>query len=147
MINVESMNARLRHLQERIERLKALRSASRDAFFRDTTTRDAVERNFQVAIECCLDIAKHVILARKLQRPDAVRDVFKTLEQAKLLPADFAQVMTDFAGMRNLLVHHYMTVDPEKLYTSLQNDLPYLERFTEITVAFIEAEQNESNET
>src|SRR3990172_624177 len=97
MINAESMNTRLRHLRSRIERHQTLKSISRETFFADMDARDAVERNSQIAVECCLDIAKHIIVARSLQRPDELREVFHVLAQAKLLPEDLSQTMKDFS--------------------------------------------------
>ena len=140
MINVESMSSRLRHLRERIERLKSRQSVAREDFYTKSDERDVVERNFQIAIECCLDIAKHIVVGRELQRPQELREVFLVLGQADLISKEFAETMAAFAGLRNILVHHYMVVEPEKLYSHLQNDIPYLERFAQFAAAVIESE-------
>ena len=145
MLNVESMNARLQHLRERIERLKSRQSVAQEEFYASLDERDVVERNFQVAIECCLDIAKHIVVGRELQRPKELREVFHALAHANLLPKEFADIMTSFASLRNILVHHYMAVEPEKLYTHLQNDIPYLARFAEFTAAVIEREMTQKD--
>lgn len=140
MINVESMKERVLHLQERIKRLKELQPAPREKFFAGTLIRDAVERNFQVAIECCLDIAKHIVVVLEIERPNELRDVFHALGKANFITPEFAETMSQFGKMRNLLVHHYTTVDPVQMYEYLQNDIPHLEKFASIVLAFIESE-------
>jgi len=135
------MKERVLHLQERIKRLKQLQPTPREKFLSaDSLVRDAVERNFQVAIECCLDIAKHVVVVREIERPNELREVFQALSKANFISADFAETMSKFGGMRNLLVHHYTTVDPVLMYQYLQEDIPHLEKFASIVLAFLDSE-------
>lgn len=81
MLNGESITERVQHLLGRIEALRGFRELSREAYLRDTTVQAAVERHFQVAIECCLDIAKHIIVGRSLQPPTELRQVFQYLRE------------------------------------------------------------------
>jgi uncharacterized protein YutE (UPF0331/DUF86 family) len=133
------MKARVQHLRERLAALHSLAQNSREAYLRDANLQAAAERHFQVAIECCLDIAKYAILARGLQAPEQVRDVFKTLSQAELLPEDFAKTLTALAALRNRLVHVYLTIEPDKMYAYLQDDLVHFERFIGLAASLIEA--------
>ena len=134
------MRERVRYLQERIERLKRLQQCSLEEYLRDETLRDAVERNFQVAIECCTDIASRIIAERGLQPPDKRRAVFQSLAQEGLLSWDYAGVMADLVSLRNRLVHLYLTVDPVKMYQYLQEDVTYLETFLAFAVGYLERE-------
>jgi uncharacterized protein YutE (UPF0331/DUF86 family) len=129
MLNSESITARVRHLQERIKFLKRYGALDESTYLADRTTQVAAERDFQVAIECCLDIAKHIIVGRELQLPGELRQVFSVLAQANLLPTDLAEAMAEMTKLRNRLVHWYMTIEPDKIYTYLQSDVPVLERF------------------
>ncbi len=129
MLNGESITERVRHLQERIKFLKQAKAFSRDAYLTDRTVQTAVERDFQVAIECCLDIAKHIIAGQQFQPPTELKQIFQALAQAGLLESEFAEAMTEFAKLRNRLVHWYMTIEPDKMYAYLQQDIPTLERF------------------
>jgi len=97
-----------------------------------------VERNFQVAIECCADVAGQVLAELCLPRPDRRRDIFQVLTQNGLLPRDFADVMSKMVSLRNRLVHVYMTIDPVEMYRYLQEDIAHLETFEAIALAWIE---------
>jgi uncharacterized protein YutE (UPF0331/DUF86 family) len=73
------------------------------------------ERLFQVAIECCTDIASHLLAAYGLQRPAERKGVFTVLSQAGYLDRDFGERMVEMVGLRNRLVHLYWDVDPERM--------------------------------
>ncbi len=113
MSNAERMKKHVEHLHERIKRLKRLRRLSFQEYVEDDLQRDVVERNFQVAIECCADVAGQVLAELRLPRPDRRRDIFQVLTQNGLLPRDFADVMSKMISLRNRLVHVYMTIDKE----------------------------------
>lgn len=131
----------MRHLRERIERLKSLKQCTFEEYLADDKLRDAVERNFQVAIECCTDIAGHLVAKRRLRQPADRKEVFQVLAQAGLLEKSYADVMTKAVGLRNLLVHFYMTVEPDKMYEYLQNDIPYFEQFEAYALGVLDEEQ------
>jgi uncharacterized protein YutE (UPF0331/DUF86 family) len=75
----------LERLDESIRRLKERQAISLAAYRTDWETQDVVERNFQVAIECCTDIASHLLVSYGLQRPSTRKDVFRILADAGYL--------------------------------------------------------------
>ena len=125
-------------MRERIKRLNRLHQLSYQEYISDDLKRDAVDRNFQVAIESCTDIASHVLAERRLPRPESRREVFQILAQANLLPQDFADVMSEMVSLRNRLVHVYLTIDPAKMYQYLQEDIPHFEIFEAVALGWIE---------
>jgi uncharacterized protein YutE (UPF0331/DUF86 family) len=104
-----------------------------------------VERYFQVAIECCVDIASHIVAANELRRPADRRDVFKVLAEAGYLDEDYAATMVQMAQLRNRLVHLYWDIDPEKMYRYLQDDLVFFARFRIFTLAIVETAQQDDD--
>ena len=138
MSNDESIRKRLNYLHERVRRLEELRECTLDQYLEDIGLRDQVERNYQLAVECCTDIASHFLATRCLPRPDRRRDIFQILARAKLMPRDFAEVMGKMVSVRNRLVHVYMTIDPVEMYRHLQEDIAHFEAFEAIALAWIE---------
>ena len=47
----------------------------------------------------------------------------------EILPKDFVEKISGMAGFRNLLVHDYAEVDPERVYDFLQNRVGDFEEF------------------
>lgn len=53
--------------------------------------RSAIERNFQLAIECAIDIGEIIISKEGFERPEDYRSVFLILGKHGMLPKDFAE--------------------------------------------------------
>ena len=109
-------------------RLTPLRERERTAFDADPYLRDIAERNLQVAIQCCLDIANRLISFADAPRPSDYHEAILRLGELGVLPVDFARRLAPMAGLRNVLVHEYVRLDWERVYASLQG-IGDLERF------------------
>lgn len=95
----------------------------------DTVLRAAVERWLQVAIEACIDIADHVVASEGWTPPSSARAAFATLAAHGKLPVDLADRLGDAAGLRNVLVHDYVSVDLARLAATVRKDLGDLRAF------------------
>ena len=143
-LNVSSIRNRLRKLEQYIGELEKHRKLTQNQFRDDFTAQLAVERAFQAGIECCSDIASHVVSVFKLGHPNEQRDLYTLLTKAGYLTEQFGEAMGEMSAFRNRIVHMYMEIDITRLYQYLQEDVDYLKRFREIADAIIDAE--ESNE-
>ncbi|HEY83731.1 MAG TPA: DUF86 domain-containing protein [Chloroflexi bacterium] len=141
MTSAERIKQRVKHLHERVERLKSFQAYTLEEYLSDFKLRDAVERNFQVAIESCADIAGYLIAEYGLEQPIERRAVFYVLAGADILENDFADMMAQAVSLRNRLVHLYMTIEPAKMYYYLQNDVVHFERFEALTLAALDEAQ------
>ena len=112
---------RLDELNERLARLEALRNKARSEFDADPYLRDIVERNLEVAAQCCLDICHRVISIEKALKPRDCREAFLRMSELGVLPPEFARKLAPIAGFRNILVHEYMGIDWNEVYSNLQN--------------------------
>jgi uncharacterized protein YutE (UPF0331/DUF86 family) len=70
-----------------------------------------VEHTLQVAIQAAIDVAAHIVSARRLGEPETNRELFDLLRQAGLVPDELAEQLYGMAGFRNILVHGYRDVD------------------------------------
>jgi uncharacterized protein with HEPN domain len=97
----------LRHILEAIARIERYVSAGREAFFTDPMPQDAVIRQLAVIGE-------------------AVKDI--SVEARSGVP----QIpWREIAGMRDLLIHKYHSVDLEQVWEVTQGDLKELRRVVE----------------
>jgi uncharacterized protein YutE (UPF0331/DUF86 family) len=115
----------LDELNERLARLEALKGKSRAEFDADPYLRDIVERNLEVAAQCCLDICHRIISIEKAMKPADYHDAFLRMSELGVLPAKFARKLAPLAGFRNILVHEYLGIDWNEVYSNLKkiNDL------------------------
>lgn len=111
---------RLVELSERLSRLEPLRQKKRLEFDQDPYLRDIVERNLEVAAQCCIDICHRIISLLEAPPPLDYYDSILQMGQLGVLPPDFARYLAPLAGFRNILVHEYLQVDWDEVFQNLQ---------------------------
>lgn len=116
-----SIEKRLNELDERLLRLESLRENSLNDFLTDPFLRDIAERNFEVAIQCCIDIANRVLALHGIQPPNEARYAFLKLAELDILPPDFAKQLMPMAGFRNILAHEYLDINWNIVYSFFQS--------------------------
>lgn len=107
-------------LSERLSRLEPLRNRPRSDFAEDPYLRDIVERNLEVAAQCCIDIASRLIAMEGAQKPSDYQEAIARLGEIGVLSVEFARRLAPIAGFRNILVHEYLVVDWDKVHANLQ---------------------------
>ena len=112
---------RLSELNERLQRLEPLRTRPQSDFEADSYLRDIVERNLEVAAQCCIDICHRIINLENARKPLDYYEAFIILSEIGVLPIDFAKRIAPLAGLRNILVHEYLGIDWNHVYRNLQN--------------------------
>jgi len=115
----------LDELSERLGRLEPLREKPLDEFLQDAYLRDIVERNLEIAIQCCIDIANRLISLEQAPKPRDSYESILRLGELGVLPGAFARELAPMAGFRNILAHEYLAIDWDLVYEHLQrlNDL------------------------
>lgn len=103
----------------------------------DRMLRAAVERWLQVAIEAAVDLAFHAIADEGWTPPETARGAFALLASHGKLSSDLARRLGLAAGLRNLLVHDYVSVDLETLAATVRNDLGDLTAFAGIAASWL----------
>lgn len=73
----------------------------------------AAERTLQVSIEACIGIAKHWSKALQGYSSPGVYESFETLAQFQYLTLEELKGWKKVIGLRNVLVHEYLNVNPE----------------------------------
>jgi uncharacterized protein YutE (UPF0331/DUF86 family) len=105
------------------------RTRSKEAFLRDDLMKAAAERNIQIAIQSVLDICSHVVADRKLELPDEEKHAIQILAAHRIIPQRLAKTLSGMAGVRNILVHEYLEVDHDRLYSIMTRNLGDFEKF------------------
>ena len=70
--------------------IEQVRSAGRDRFLTNDGLQHQAERALQLAIQICIYVAVHLVVARGLRVPDEYRDVFERLSREDTLDAALA---------------------------------------------------------
>lgn len=120
---------KLNFMQRCVDYLKSVDPENEDLEI-NYEKRSAVERNFQLAIECAIDIGEIIISKEGFERPEDYRSVFRILGRHEIIPKEFAEEFAFAAGFRNILVHIYEEVDIDILRKLLAENLKDFEIFS-----------------
>ncbi len=122
---MKTIEKKIKAVQDRVRRLKKL-SADISSFSEYQSSpdyKDIAERNIQVAIEGCLDIAKIVISSKELPEPKDNKGLFTVLAEAGILSDTSLKFLVPMAGTRNVLVHGYDKVEDSVIYGVIKRHL------------------------
>lgn len=129
MVNREVFQRRLARLEQLLRDLRQLASIPRAEYLGDRGKQAQAERWLHLAAECVLDLAHHLIADRGWRTPSSYRDAIQVLAENDILDDSLAGQLEAWAGLRNVLVHLYLDVDQQMLFTILERDLGQLEEY------------------
>lgn len=131
------------YVEEALTILSEKQALDRETYQRNREQQAIVEREFQTAIEACIDIAGLLLRALDLTMPDTYAERFSRLEDHDVLSSETSDRMRKAAGFRNILVHRYGDeIENEKVYEHLQTELVWLVRYLrEVRDVFAECRQ------
>ena len=134
MISLEKIAQQFVQLDEYLGLLRRISKTPVDAFLRDKIMIGSAKYYLQVSIECCLDVANHIIASEHLRAPRDYADSFMVLEEEGLVPPEFGQRLRQMAKFRNRLVHLYGEIDNAYVYEFIREDLRDMEEFKSLII-------------
>lgn len=135
MVDKPKLDQMLSSLREYTGVLRELAGTSRETFLGDRDKVGNAKYHFVIAIECCIDIANHVIASENYRFPKDNADSFTVLSEQGVLERTFSDTLRAMARFRNRLVHLYWEVEDRLVYQYLQESLGDLEQFARAIAA------------
>jgi uncharacterized protein YutE (UPF0331/DUF86 family) len=120
---------RLAKLDEVLKHLRSLARVEGGKYPSDPALQAQVERWLQVAAQCVIDTAHHLVAARGWRTPRTYLEAFGTLKEKHILPPELADQMEKWGALRDLLAYEYLHVDPQAIFSVLSGDLNQLSNF------------------
>jgi uncharacterized protein YutE (UPF0331/DUF86 family) len=137
MVDAEIVQSRLAAMNEYVARLDAKRHLSLPEMLSDQDAYYAIQHLLQLASQAAIDIAAHMLAADFSKRADNYHDVILALGSERVLPPDFARRFAAIAGFRNILIHEYLAVDPEKIHRFLSDGLDDFRAFARHVAVYL----------
>ena len=137
MVDRESLRRRLSLLQDVLADLRRYR-AKYDAatLVADRDAQHMVLHALYVAAQAAIDLALHAAAAAEQPSSTTYQQAFERLAAAGRLDRELAVAMMGWAGLRNVLAHHYANIDYARIAATLANELRILERFAAIAASW-----------
>ena len=128
---------RIERIEESLRRLEEIRGLSLDQFLNDWKSQDAAIHNLQVAIEGCLDIGNYIIGLIGSKSPDTYVQIAEILNKENVLPKEFLETAKNMAKFRNIIVHEYLYLDLNKVYSFLLK-IDDIRQFLKYLIVYLE---------
>ena len=140
MVDPDTLASILGNLRGYLEKLAFLAALPEDTFLQDFTNVESAKHLLQVSIECCLDIAHHIVADEGYRAPTDYYDTFVVLHENGILPEAFLPTLRKMVSFRNRVVHLYWDVDDAAVYRILQENLSDFETYIGYILDFTQAE-------
>ncbi len=86
--------------------------------------------HFVISIECCIDVANHIIVSEDLPFPKDNADSFSVLVDEGVLEEEMRAPLRAMARFRNRLIHLYWDIEDRRVHQYLRESLSDFDRFT-----------------
>jgi len=120
--DIAMVRAKLAKLETYTGELKLLQKYSREDLEHNLSSLWSVTHGLQLTIQICLDIGNHLLSDLGIKAADYTEILVK-LGEAGIIPSKFSQKIRGMAGLRNLLVHGYSSINVTLVHSTLHNNL------------------------
>jgi uncharacterized protein YutE (UPF0331/DUF86 family) len=131
MVDKAKLDQMLSNLRRYLDVLRGLAGVPRAEFLANPDKVGNAKYHLVIAIECCVDIANHIIASENYRFPNDNADSFGVLVEVGVLEPGARDALRAMARFRNRLVHLYWDVDDERVHVYLQEALNDIARFGE----------------
>lgn len=136
MVNQNIVKAKIMHIENNLGRLKEKENITLEEFKKKVDLQDIVIHNLQLAIQGCIDIASHIISDEAWPVPDTLIGLFDILAKHRIISEELNDRLKKMAGFRNIIVHEYGSIDLDKVYKILKEDIKDIRLFSKQVCAY-----------
>lgn len=141
MVDPETLASILGNLQGYLRKLALLAALPEATFIQDFTNVESAKHLLQISVECCLDIAHHIVADEGYRTPINYYDTFVVLCENRVLPETFMPTLRQMVSFRNRVVHLYWDVDDAMVYRILRENLGDFETYIGYILDFTAVEE------
>jgi uncharacterized protein YutE (UPF0331/DUF86 family) len=143
MLDKEFVRRKIALIQDDLRHLVEYENLTIEKISEDFQIQAVIERVLERLIGRAIDINQHLIAERggTLQNVTTYRDTFMRLVDLGVYPREFGEQIARSAGLRNILVHEYNTINPELLQKSIGDAIREFNTYTRDVLSFVEREK------
>jgi len=134
MVSFEKIVNKFQQLDEFLKILAKISKTPKETFLKDKILIGSAKYYLQVSIECCLDVANHIIASEKLRAPRDYSDSFLVIQEEGFISSGLGDKLRQMAKFRNRLVHLYGEIDNTYVYEYIKGGLKDIKEFKLIII-------------
>ncbi|MFZ3384936.1 MAG: DUF86 domain-containing protein [Candidatus Methanoperedens sp.] len=137
MISNEVINAMVDLIEENLGLIEEIKMQGFESFSNNFRDIQAAKHSLQESIEACLDIGSHIIAENGFRRAEDYKDIYKVLEEQKIIDQGLSARLQEMAKFRNLLVHRYGKIDTKRIFIIMSEDIKDIKQFASTILKYI----------
>jgi len=137
MISNEVINAMIDLIEENLRLIEEIKIQGFESFSNNFRDIQAAKHSLQESIEACLDIGSHIIAEKGFRRADDYKDIYKVLEEERIIDPGLSAKLQEMAQFRNLLVHRYGKIDTKRIFIIMSGDINDIKQFVNTILKYI----------
>lgn len=138
VVDWRSVRAKLRRIRELLDQLVELGPVDAARLAAEPVTALAIERILTLLVDLAFASNSHVAVGLLSRAPDTYAESFTLAATAGMIDGDLAAALRPSAGMRDVLVHNYLTVDPERVAGAVSISVTQFSEYVRQVAAFLE---------
>lgn len=138
MVSKEILQTRLDRLRQIQHVLDDLATVPFERFSADPREHGAAERYLQLAAECMIDVASHLVADLGLPSAQTYAELFDRLGDAAVITPELARRLAVWARFRNVLVHGYVELDLAIVHDTLIRDRGDIDAFLAVCAGILD---------
>ncbi len=143
VLNYASIKEKLNHLDEYVENLMSHAETTPEEFVNNRDLQWIIERGLTLCAEIIFDIGNHLLKAKYGLTPKNNEMVLAQLKSKDLISNSLYKELRGLGKFRNLLIHDYAYIDPEKVLGYFKKAPPTFRRFIQEIMESLEGEGSE----
>ncbi len=110
---------RLAIIERQVNKLEDLARLGYEHLSSDEEARMAAERRPHISLEALIDVGLRIVSSVGLGKPEKYRDLADVPAEKGVIPRYFGDVFERMISFRNVLVHLYAELHPERVYEAV----------------------------
>lgn len=140
ILRPEAVETRLKELDEILQELGKYRDLSPADLRADLSQRWVVERGLIAGASVVFDVADHILSGRFGAYPESYEESLRLLQEKGVISEDLYSEIKGLGGLRNILIHRYLEIDPREVAASLKKGMETFPQFAREVLAWLDAE-------
>jgi uncharacterized protein YutE (UPF0331/DUF86 family) len=136
----EAVEARLKELDEILQELGKYRDLSPEELRRDLSKRWILERGLIAAASVIFDVADHILAGHFGAYSESYEESLRLLQANGVISAELFAEIRGLGGLRNILIHRYLDIDPREVVASHSKGMETFPRFAREVLAWLDAQ-------
>ena len=128
-LNEELVKARAQEIRESLRKVRHYASLPNDDFWDDERNLYTVMHLLLVSIEAVAALCSHILARLARRAPASYAECFEGLRGLEMLDDELTGNLVQMARFRNLLVHRYWEIDPERVLRYARENLGDFEAY------------------